>query len=174
MKLEKIPLESILPGTFVEMASLECMSAIQLGHLAVSRAGTDAVRRFAAQMIADCGKTLTDISSIAARKSLAVPQDLDEDHQRIVQQMSEKAAADFDSAYAVSMVEGHQKATLLYRRGQRIKNPDISALASRALIVLEARKRMINSLVESIAPQDWTVLANPRLDMNDPRGAAPR
>ncbi|GEM_PF-2394319 len=174
MKLEKIPLESILPDTFITMASLECMTAIQLGHLAVARAGTDEVRQFAAQMIADCGKTLADITAIATRKGLAVPQDLDEDHRRLVRQMGEKAAADFDSAYAVSMVEGYQKANLLYRRGQRIKNPDISALSSRALIVLETRKRMVDSLLERIAPQDWSVLASARLNVDDPRGATPR
>jgi hypothetical protein len=72
------------------------------------------------------------------------------------------------------MVDAYQKAAILYRRGQRIKNPDISAMASRALIVLEARKQMINSLFESIAPQDWALMANARPDMNDPRGATPR
>ncbi|MDP9008091.1 MAG: DUF4142 domain-containing protein [Pseudomonadota bacterium] len=147
------------------------MGAIQLGHLAVTRAGTDAVRQFAGKMIEDCGKTLSDIANIASRKGLAVPDDLDEEHQRLVQQMGEKGAHEFDSAYAVSMVDRYQKASVLYRRGQRIKNPDISALASRALIVLEARKQMINLLFESIAPQDWAVLANSRPDMNDARGA---
>ena len=174
MKRESIPLESILPGTFLTMASFACMSAIHLGHLAVARAGTDAVRQFAAQMIADSGNTLSDIANIASRKGLAVPDTLDEEHQRLVRQMSEKAAGDFDSAYAVTMVDGYQKATLLYRRGQRIKNPDISALASRALIVLEARKQLLHSLFESIAPQDWAMLANARPDVNDPRGAMPQ
>jgi putative membrane protein len=174
MKRETLQLESILPGTFVTLASFGCMSAMQLGHLAVSRAGTGAVRQFAGQMIADCGKTLSDIANIASRKGLAVPDDLDDEHQHLVQKMAEKGAGEFDSAYAVSMVDGYQKAAILYRRGQRIKNPDISALASRALIVLEARKQMISSLFESIAPQDWAVLANPRSDMNDPRGAMTR
>jgi putative membrane protein len=174
MKRETIPLESILPGTFVTVASLACRTAIQLGHLAVMRAGTEAVRQFAEQMIADCGKTLADIAHIAARKGLAVPDDLDEEHRRVVERMNEKSADDFDSAYALSMVDAYQKAAILYRRGQRIKNPDISAMASRALIVLEARKQMINSLFESIAPQDWALMANARPDMNDPSGAIPR
>ena len=174
MKRETIPLESILPDTFVTVASLACRTAIQLGHLAVMRTGTDAVRQFAEQMIADCGKTLADIAHIAARKGLAVPDDLDEEHRRVVEQMNEKSAGDFDSAYALSMVDGYHKAAVLYRRGQRVKNPDISAMASRALILLEARKQMINSLFESIAPQDWAIMANTRSDMNDPPGAIPR
>jgi predicted outer membrane protein len=99
---------------------------------------------------------------------------LDEEHRRAVEQMNEKSPGDFDSAYALSMVDAYQKAAILYRRGQRIKNPDISAMASRALIVLEARKQMINLLFESIAPQDWALMANARPDMNDPRGATPR
>jgi len=174
MKRENIPLESILPGTFVTMASLACRTAMQLGHLAVMRAGTEAVRQFAEQIIVDSGKTLADIAHIAARKGLAVPDDLDEEHRRVVAQMNEKSAGDFDSAYALSIVDAYQKAAILYRRGQRIKNPDISAMASRALIVLEARKQMVNSLFESIAPRDWALMANTRTDMNDPPGAMSR
>jgi hypothetical protein len=62
------------------------------------------------------------------------------------------------------MVDGYQKSVILYKRGQRIKNPDISALASRALIRVEARKRMTNSLLENIAPQDWPVLIGERAE----------
>jgi putative membrane protein len=166
MKREIIQLESIQPDTFVATATLECMTEMQLGQLALSQGITEAVRGFARHVIADHGKTLADVAAIAARKGIPVPGSLDEAHDRVVQQMREKGEADFDSAYAAYMIDGYPKSVLLYKRGQRIKNPDISALASRALIRLEARKRMTNSMLENIAPQDWPVLVNERTEYN--------
>jgi hypothetical protein len=51
------------------------------------------------------------------------------------------------------MIDGHQRAITLFMRGQRIKDPEISALASRTLSILEARLRRTNSLLESITTQ---------------------
>jgi hypothetical protein len=42
-------------------------------------------------------------------------------------------------------------------RGQRIKDPEISALASRTLSILEARLRRTNSLLESITSEPQSV-----------------
>jgi putative membrane protein len=173
MKRETIQLESILPDAFVTIASLECMTAMQLGDLAIAQANTEAVRAYAGQMIADHAKTIGDIATVASRKGLPVPTELDEEHHRIVQQMREKSGIDFDSAYAANVVGGHHKAVILFRRGQRIKNPDISALASRALTMLEARNEMTNLLFESIAPQDWSALANKGTIQAAPGGRGP-
>jgi putative membrane protein len=166
MKREIVQLESIQPDTFVASAALQCMTEMQLGQMALSQGVTEAVRGFGRHVIAEHGKTLSDVASIAARKGIPVPASLDAAHDRVVQQMREKGESDFDSAYAAYMVEGYQKSLLLYKRGQRIKNPDISALASRALIKLEARKRLTNSLLENIAPQDWPVLVSERSEYN--------
>jgi putative membrane protein len=164
MKREIIQLESIQPDTFIATAALECMTEMQLGQMALTQGGTEAVRGFARHVIADHGKTLADVAAIAARKGIPVPTSLDDQHDRVVRQLREKGESDFDSAYAAYMVDGYQKSVILYKRGQRIKNPDISALASRALIRIEARKRMTNSLLENIAPQDWPVLIGERAE----------
>jgi putative membrane protein len=90
---------------------------------------------------------------------LPVPNSLDEEHQQFVERMREKSGRDFDLAYTSRIIEDHQRATTLFKRGQRIKNPEISALASRTLSVLEARHRRTNSLLESIASEPQS--ANP-------------
>ncbi len=164
MKREFIQLESIQPDTFVATAALECMAELQMGQMALKQAVSETVRGYGRHVIADHGATLADITAIAARKGIPVPSSLDEYHDRLVRDMREKSESDFDSAYAAYMVDGYQKSLLLYKRGQRIKNPDISALASRGLVKLEARKRLTNSLLESISPQDWPVRVSERSD----------
>lgn len=164
MKREVIQLESIQPDTFIATAALACITEMQMGQMALTQAVSEALRGYGRHVIADHGKTLADIVAIAARKGIAVPTSLDEHHDRLVRDMRQKSESDFDSVYAAYMVEGYQKSLLLYKRGQRIKNPDISALASRALVRLEARKRLTNSLLENIAPQDWPVLVSERAE----------
>jgi putative membrane protein len=150
MKRQTIDLENIQPDNFIASASYECMTEVQLGLLAVEQGDAEPVRNFAQHLILDYDKTSSDIARIATRKRLRVPDSLDQEHQNIVEQLKEKSGRDFDSAYTSRMVDGQQRAIILFKRGQRIKDPEISALASRALTMLEARVQRTTSLLETI------------------------
>jgi putative membrane protein len=153
MRRQNIVLESIGPDTFIASAGLECMTEVQLGRLALERGQTESLRHFAHAMIDAYEKVTADIARVAARRALPVPNSLDEEHQKFVERMREKSGRDFDLAYTGRMIDGHQGAITLFKRGQRIKDPEISALASRTLNVLEARLRCTNSLLESIGSE---------------------
>jgi putative membrane protein len=151
--------ESIEPEDFIARAALACMVEARLARLAMERGDSESLRHFAHAMLDAHEKAIADIARIAARKGLPMPDSLDAEHEQIVERMLEKSGRDFDLAYTSSMVDGQQSAITLCKRGQRIKNPEISALASRTLNVLEARHRRTNSLLESIAAEPQT--ANP-------------
>ena len=153
MRRQDTVLETIEPEAFIARASLECMTEAQLGRLAMDRGHTESLRHFAHAMIDVYEKATADIARIATRRTLPVPNSLDQEHQQFVEQMSEKSGRDFDLAYTSRMIDGHQRAITLFMRGQRIKDPEISALASRTLSILEARLRRTNLLLESIASQ---------------------
>jgi putative membrane protein len=142
--------ESIEPEDFIARAALACMTEARLGRLAMERGHTESLRHFAHAMIDVYEKATEDIASIAARKSLPVPNSLDEEHQQCVEGLQQKSGREFDLAYTNRMIDDHQRAITLFKRGQRIKNPEISALASRTLSMLEARHRRTNSLLESL------------------------
>ena len=145
-------LESIQPDAFIANASIECMTEVQLGQLAASQSEGEPVRQFAHQLVQDYEKASSDIARIAARRKLPVPESLDEAHAREVQLLREKNGREFDSAYTMRILDNYQKTILLFKRGQRIKDPEISALASRALSMLEARMRKTTSLLENLTP----------------------
>jgi putative membrane protein len=153
MRRQDVILETIEPEAFIASASLECMTEAQLGRLAMERGHTESLRHFGHAMIEVYEKAGADIARIAARRALPVPNSLDEEHQQFVERMGEKSGRDFDLAYTSRMIDHHQRAITLFKRGQRIKNPEISALASRTLSVLEARHRKTNSLLESISAE---------------------
>lgn len=156
MRRQEIVLESIAPEKFIASAGLECMTEMQLGRLALERAHTESLRHFAHAMIEVYEKATADIARVAARRALAVPNSLDEEHQQLIERMREKNGRDFDLAYTGRMIDHHEHAITLFKRGQRIKDPEISALASRSLSVLEARLRQTNSLVQGIDSEPQT------------------
>lgn len=153
MRRQEVVLESIEPEVFIASASLECMTEAQLGRVAMDRGDTESLRHFAHAMIDVYEKANADVARIAARKDLPMPNSLDEEHQQSVERMREKSGRDFDLAYLRRMIDGHQTVVTLFKRGQRIKDPEISALASRNLSMLEARLRRTNSLLESIGAE---------------------
>jgi putative membrane protein len=153
MRRQDIVLEKIEPEAFIASASLECMTEVQLGRLAMDRGDTESLRHFAHAIIDVYEKATADIAKVAARKSLPMPNSLDQEHQEFVERMREKSGRDFDLAYTGRMIDSHQKSITLFKRGQRIKDPELSALASRTLSTLEARLRRTNSFLQSIASE---------------------
>jgi predicted outer membrane protein len=124
---------------------MELMSDLQLAQVAIIRGTTDSVRALAKHLIDDCNRVLLDIARIATRKNLPVPKSLDQEHENILQRLRDKAGADFDSAFT-ERIALHHDAIKLFKRGQAIKVPEISALASRVLAMIDARVKLIRQL----------------------------
>lgn len=154
MRRQNIVLESIEPRAFMASASFECMTELRLARLAVEQSNNEFVRKFADNLVGDYEKMLADIARVAARRTLPVPTCLDELHDKIVERMRERAGPEFDLAYTDRMVEGHQHAIMLFRRGQQIKDPEISAMASRGLTMLDVLIRRASALLESTVARE--------------------
>jgi putative membrane protein len=148
MPRPKLMLESIQPDQFIATAHVECLTEVQLGHIAAKQAGDSVIRELALRAVEDYEKASLDIVRVAARRKLPVPESLDEEHRRVVEEMREKSGRDFDAAYATRIRANQPKAIVLFQRGQRIKDPEISALASRALSMIESWARKTSLLFE--------------------------
>lgn len=148
MPRPKLMLEIIQPDQFIANAHVECLTEVQLGHIAAKQAGDALIREMAVRATEDYEKAGLDIVRIAARRKLPVPESLDDEHRRIIDEMREKSGRDFDAAYAMRIRNNQPKAIMLFQRGQRIKDPEISALASRALTMIESWGRKTSLLFE--------------------------
>lgn len=146
MKRPSPIVEPIEPDAFVTCAMIEFMGDVQLAQLALIRGTSDCVRALATYLIDDCNRVLLDIARIATRKNLPLPKSLDQEHDIILEYMRERTSADFDSEYMERMDLNHRHAIKLFKRGQAIKIPEISALASRALAMIEARIKLSRQL----------------------------
>jgi predicted outer membrane protein len=154
-------IEPIEPHAFITSAMMEFMFDVQLAQLALVRGTTDSVR-IAMHLIDDSNRVLLDIARIATRKNLPLPKSLDQDHEIRLQRMREKTRADFDSAYLESIALRNRHAIKLFSRGQTIKIPEISALASRVLAMIEARIKLSHQMSGRIdSPPDGEGLYKP-------------
>jgi putative membrane protein len=139
MKRHRHTIEPIQPDAFIAGATMTCMTEVQLAQLALAQETSDAVRNFATRLVEDCERTLLEIARIATRKNLPVPRALDQEHENMLQHMRGKQGPDFHSLYMEGIALHQRHAINLYKRGQTIKIPEISALASRMLAMAEAR-----------------------------------
>ena len=141
MKQSRPSIEPIDANDFISSAMLEFMIDTQLAQMALVRGTTESIRSAATDLIEGCKRVISDITGIATRKNLPLPKSLDEQHETILRDMREQPDSDFDSAYRDRMASHHRQAITLFRRGQTIKVPEISAFASRALAMMEAAYR---------------------------------
>jgi len=136
------------PDAFIAHASIECMTEVQLGQLAASQSEGEP----GGNSRINSSRTMrrrVRILRIAARRKLPVPESLDEAHAREVQLLSEKNGREFDSAYTMRILDNYQKTILLFKRGQRIKDPEISPLWPAGTEHARARMRKTTSLLEN-------------------------
>lgn len=149
MKRSRPIIEPIEAQAFIASAMGEFMSDVRLAELALVRGSSESVRAMATYLLDDCNRVLLDIARVATRKNLPLPNSLGQG-QDIVQQFRGKTGADFDSAYIERMALHHRHAVMLFKRGQTIKIPEISALASRVLALIEARIKLSRQLSGNI------------------------
>jgi predicted outer membrane protein len=141
LKRSRPTVEPIEPHAFIAGVMMEFMTDMQLAQLALIRGTTDSVRAIAMHLIDDCNRVLLDITRVATRKNLQLPRALDQEHENTLQRAREKTGVVFDSAF-IERIALHHHAIALFNRGQAIKVPEISALASRLLAVIEARDKL--------------------------------
>ena len=150
MKRLRPIIEPIEAQAFIASAMGEFMSEVRLAELALVRGNSESVRAIATYLFDDCNRVLLDIARVATRKNLPLPSSLGQGHENLVEQLRAKTGADFDSAYIERMALHHRHAIKLFKRGQTIKIPEISALASRVLALIEARVKLSRQLTGNI------------------------
>lgn len=138
------------PATFVKTAALDGMTEVELGKLAASKSSTSDVKRFAQKMVQDHEQANQQLTAVARSKGLPVPTKLDAKHEAMVQALSAKSGAAFDSAYASHMAKAHTKAVALFEAASQSSDPDVAAFAKKTLPTLQEHEQLANNLNASV------------------------
>jgi predicted outer membrane protein len=143
-------IEPIEADVFVASAMREFTADVRLAELALARATTDPVRTMAMHINDDCARALRDIERIATRKNFPLGEPSDTDQGWLLQRMRDMPGVDFDYAYSDRIAIHHWLEISLLKRGLTLQSPEMSALASRLLAVVEARAKLGHHLSEGL------------------------
>lgn len=130
-------------GEWVTKAGTAGMAEVQMGNLALQKAQSADVKAFAQRMVTDHSKANEELQQIVTAKGLALPAQLDSEHQSGVDHLSGLSGAEFDKAYMQHMVADHEKAIGLFQTGSTSsQDPDIKAFAAKNLPVIQEHAKL--------------------------------
>lgn len=122
---------------FVTTAGMAGLYEVQAGNLALQKAESAGVRAFAQRMITDHGKANAELAQLATAKGLALPAELEGEHEKAVEHLNTLSGAEFDKAYMQHMLGDHQKDIAEFEKASTsATDADIKAFATKTLPVL--------------------------------------
>ena len=128
---------------FVQEAALGGMAEVHLGKLAIDRGTNDAVKSLGQRLMRDHQQANEQLKQIAARQNLQLPQQLDEKHQKKVQEFSRLSGAQFDQAFLKDAVKDHEHDIAKFEaEAKNGKDPAVRQFAEQSLPTLREHLKM--------------------------------
>lgn len=132
---------------FMMEAATGGLAEVELGKIASTKAANADVERFAEMMVQDHSKANEELKSIAAKKGVKLPAEMDANHKAIQEDLRSKVGAEFDRAYVDAMVADHKKTVALFEtESQNGNDPEIKAFAAKTLPVLRKHLEAVTAL----------------------------
>jgi putative membrane protein len=142
-------------SAFAMKAAQANMAEVELGKLALQKAMSDDVKKFAQMMVDDHSKALDELKGAAGTKNITWPTAIDAEHKKLSDKLSKLSGAGFDREYMQAMVDGHKKvAADLRKESQSGADSDLKAWAGKTLPTVEAHLKQaetVNRTVHSSA-----------------------
>jgi putative membrane protein len=123
---------------FITKAGHAGVAEVELSKIAVASTKTARVREFAQKMIDVHTKMGEDLGALAGRLGAAAPTTLDENGQKMKDDLAKLKGKKLDQKYIDIMVEDHQKAVDLFRdQAEDEADPELQKFASESLPTIE-------------------------------------
>jgi putative membrane protein len=120
---------------------------VQMGKLAAEKASSPDVKAFGQQMVDDHMKANDDLKSVAEKKGMTLPTDMNAHQQGSYSKLRRLSGAAFDRAYVRDMVKDHEEDVKEFQKeANNGKDEDIKGFASRTLPVLQGHLGKIKSI----------------------------
>lgn len=99
----------VIDSDFVWAAGMSALIEIELGKIATEKAQSDAVKKFAENVIKGHQRMRTALETIATQNPLSFPKDLDARRKARIDEISKLSGADFDRAYMRHVVSYYER-----------------------------------------------------------------
>jgi putative membrane protein len=137
--------------TFAKKAAQGGMAEVQLGQLAVNKAGTQKVKDFGQKMVDDHSKANDQLKSIAAKNGINLPPDVAPPDKALMNRLSGLSGSAFDKAYMGAMVKDHETDIALFQHeANGGTNSDLKGFASNTLPTLQEHLTLAKDAAGSV------------------------
>src|SRR2546421_5123 len=137
---------------FSSAANQGGLTEVELGRLAVQRGSNPAVKSFGQRMIEDHSRANDELKSIAAKKNIALPPDINADQKATMDKLSKLAGAEFDREYMTDMVKDHEAdAKEFENQANKGTDADIKAFAAKTLPMIQRHLQMARDVANQVA-----------------------
>lgn len=134
---------------FVTKVARAGLAEVNLSNLAATRTRNPQVGEFARQMIADHTRANRELIALANRKGIALPEKMDEKHQKLWDKLGKMDATEFDHAFMEGMVKDHEEAVQLFEtESKEGKDAELKEWAGRTLPVLKKHLEMARDIAK--------------------------
>ena len=136
---------------FVSNAGMAGLAEVQMGNLALEKAGNADVKAFAQRMVTDHTKANEELQQLTATKGLALPAQLDGEHKAGLDHLNTLTGSAFDKAYMEHMVADHGKAVTLFETAANTAgDADIKAFAAKTLPTLKEHATLAGQVAAKV------------------------
>jgi putative membrane protein len=133
--------------SFVKMAASDGMHEVELGKIGAAQAKNDDVKKFAQQMVKDHSQANEELKAAAKAANIAVPEKLDEKHQKHVDAFKNYKGTNFDGDYMKHMVADHAQAVALFTRASKeAKHKELKDFATKTLPTIQGHLEQAKKL----------------------------
>ncbi len=140
---------------FARKVSASGMAEVNLSQLAVRFARNPAVRQFAERMIADHTRASREMLRMANARSLKLPSEMDEKHQKLYDKLKGLQGEEFDRAYMEAMVKDHEEAVKLFEsQAKNGKDADMKKWAGELEPILKRHLEQAREVCKQVKGED--------------------
>ncbi|TWJ03514.1 putative membrane protein [Mucilaginibacter frigoritolerans] len=142
---------SAADAKFATTAADGGMAEVALAKLALSKTTNPQIKDFANMMVTDHSKANEELAGIAKTKNITLPAAVSADHQKKLDDLSQKSGTDFDKAYVDAMVDGHKKTlSLMQDEAKNGQDADLKTFAATTASTVQMHLDAINKIHDSV------------------------
>jgi len=140
---------------FLKRVAADDMMQVELGKLAAEKASSDAVKQYGRKMADDRQKTHEEVTQLAAKQGVPVPETLDSKHKSKIDKLAKLEGQNFDKAFLKEATHNDGDDIAEFQaEANGGSDAAVKSFATRVLPMLQAHVQMAKSLQSANGTQD--------------------
>lgn len=137
---------------FVNNAAIGGLFEVEAGKIAEKKASNPQVRKFAARMVRDHSEAGNKLKRLVSADGGTAPNELDQQHQQELEQMTSQQGPEFGRDYMQMMVKDHDTDVQDFGKAeQTLQDPHLKQFAAQTLKVIQQHDKLAHQITDKMA-----------------------